>query len=806
MFCFVFLCIVFKFFSQSRSNRHRNLPPSPPALPIIGHLHLIKSPVHRTLHSISQTLGPVFSLRFGSRLVVVVSSPSVIEECFTKNDTVLANRPRLIAGKYIGYNYTNVVTAPYGDHWRNLRRLMAVDIFSAARLNVSAAVRRDEINLLLNSLYKKSSNDFARVDLKSKFSGLSFNIITRIIAGKRYYGEELASSEEAGEFQELVRETFEQGGTSNPNDYLPILQWIDYGGYEKNLRRIHGKMDAILQGLINEHKGDKSGNNSMIDHLLSLQESEPEYYTDAIIRGLILFMSHNPDVVNSGNLDSLPSWISDHLGEGSSYMTDEVNQSSASPMEGSPSLETNPLVAIHSSVEEKNNIMTLEEPNSLRESYSFPPGVQARLPEEGETIVSARQGEVAFYEATFPAGLRFSIHPTIRNLFSLNSNPKPDQGWLYFKARYKKTLLGGYPSNVKGWKSKFFFVSGDEWEFPEGSPREGAPRVPRTRGVLALQQPSSAIRRQAKSFRGDLQVGGEDGAFFRASAPGLEVISLSFYFSGVHGVEDCGRGTSRRWSAELVGQHRTELRKIFPHIPDLTLLRWSGKKVLDLILNRYMNAPSSGSDPTSKSCSDSSLSIELESDAMSKRISFKKLDEKLKKSKNGSSGTHAPAKRVVIGEKRTGEGLANSPSKKGKVDDVRRGKGLIASPKATSSSNASTTPTTTSSRPEEGIGVRLLFGCSEKGGGGARLFPRRARVREQQANDELAKMKSDRDSFANKFERLGILIVELRKALGKAKESAVEEFKSSLEFVVAVEDSTSKYFGEGFDFCKVQFC
>ncbi|XP_057500226.1 cytochrome P450 81Q32-like [Actinidia eriantha] len=288
--CFVFLCIVFKLFSQSRSNRHRNLPPSPPALPVIGHLHLIKSPVHRALHSLSQTLGPVFSLRFGSRLVVVVSSPSVIEECFTKNDTVLANRPRLIAGKYIGYNYTNVVAAPYGDHWRNLRRLMAVDIFSAARLNASAAVRRDEVNLLLNSLYKKSSNDFARVDLKSKFSGLSFNIITRMIAGKRYYGEELASSEEAGEFRELVRETFEQGGASNPSDYLPILQWIDYGGYEKNLRRIHGKMDAILQGLINEHRGSKSGNNSMIDHLLSLQESEPEYYTDAIIRGLVLVM------------------------------------------------------------------------------------------------------------------------------------------------------------------------------------------------------------------------------------------------------------------------------------------------------------------------------------------------------------------------------------------------------------------------------------------------------------------------------------------------------------------------------------
>ena len=125
-------------------------------------------------------------------------------------------------------------------------------------------------------------------------------------------------------------------------------------------------------------------------------------------------MSNKLDVANSGDLDSLPSWISDHLGERSSYMTDEVNQSPASPMEGSPIPEADPLVAIHPSVEEKNNTMTLEELDSLRESYSFPPGVQIRLPEEGETIISARPGKVAFYEAAFSVGLHFSIHPTIR--------------------------------------------------------------------------------------------------------------------------------------------------------------------------------------------------------------------------------------------------------------------------------------------------------------------------------------------------------------------------------------------------------
>ncbi|KAL7259614.1 hypothetical protein ACSBR1_005493 [Camellia fascicularis] len=283
------LIIAFKFLSKARTQK--NLPPSPPALPVIGHLHLLKQPLHRTLHGLSQNLGPIFSLRFGSRVVVVVSSPSAVEECFTKNDVVLANRPRLIIGKYFGYNYTGIGVSNYGDHWRNLRRLMALEIFSTSRLNGFLSIRRDEIKLLLRRLYRNSSHDFARIELKSKFSELTFNNIMRMIAGKRYYGddEELSNNEEAKEFREIVRQAFLYAGASYPGDFLPVLRWIDYQSFEKNLGRLYKKMDAFLQGLIDEHRRHKS-KNTMIDHLLSLQESQPEYYTDEIIKGLIAAM------------------------------------------------------------------------------------------------------------------------------------------------------------------------------------------------------------------------------------------------------------------------------------------------------------------------------------------------------------------------------------------------------------------------------------------------------------------------------------------------------------------------------------
>lgn len=280
---FVFV-LAFKFLSYAKW-KHRNLPPSPIALPIIGHLHLIKDPIHRTFHSLSQKYGPILYLRFGSRNVVVVSSLSAAEECFNKNDIIFANRPQFIVGKYVGYDNNTVALAPYGDHWRNLRRLCAVEIFSSSRLNMFLGIRKDEVKILLRKLYKASRGDFAQVELRPLILELTFNIVMRMIAGKRYYGGE---DEEAREFREIIHELFEYGGASNPADFLPILEWIDYKGFVKRAIDLSRKTDVFLQGLIDEHRKDEESRNTMISHLLSLQESQPEYYTDELIKGLIV--------------------------------------------------------------------------------------------------------------------------------------------------------------------------------------------------------------------------------------------------------------------------------------------------------------------------------------------------------------------------------------------------------------------------------------------------------------------------------------------------------------------------------------
>ncbi|KAL6224885.1 hypothetical protein ACLB2K_003740 [Fragaria x ananassa] len=194
--------------------------------------------VHRTFHRLSQTYGAIFSLWFGSRRVVIVSSPVAVQECFTKNDIVLANRPKGILGKYIGYNWSTMVSAPYGDHWSNLRRIGAIEIFSSQRLNMFSTIRKDEVKHLVRRLAKNSSSgNFSKVEMKSMFNELSFNIIMTMVTGKRYYGDDIDDSdkEDATKFREIMTAVFTYGSASNPADIFPVLKWVGINGHEKKM-------------------------------------------------------------------------------------------------------------------------------------------------------------------------------------------------------------------------------------------------------------------------------------------------------------------------------------------------------------------------------------------------------------------------------------------------------------------------------------------------------------------------------------------------------------------------------------------
>ncbi|KAH7667473.1 Isoflavone 2'-hydroxylase protein [Dioscorea alata] len=279
-------------YPKLHKTKHLKLPPSPPSLPFIGHLHLFKKPLHHTLSSLSSLHGPCFLLNFSSRRLLIISSYSLALQCFTTLDLIFATRPRLPSGRFLTYNYTTIGFSPYGPHWRTLRRIVAHHLFSNARLQSLGSTRTTELTSLLHHLYNtssSSSSSFTRVELRPKLFELVLNVLMMGVAGKRY-----SSEAQARRFFEMVRGTFMFSGTSNLRDFLPkIFRFFDFQGTKKRLAWLESEWDLHLQGLIDEEsikhaRDDQSEEKTMIGVLLSLQHENPESFPDRFIKALFL--------------------------------------------------------------------------------------------------------------------------------------------------------------------------------------------------------------------------------------------------------------------------------------------------------------------------------------------------------------------------------------------------------------------------------------------------------------------------------------------------------------------------------------
>ncbi|KAJ0785702.1 putative oxidoreductase [Helianthus annuus] len=300
--------------------RSSTLPPTVfPSLPIIGHLYLLKQPIYRTLAKLSAKHGPILRLQLGYRHALVVSSPAAVEECLNKNDIIFANRPKMLYGKIIGVNYTSLGWSPYGENWRHLRRIAAIEVLSIHRLNEFHDIRVDEARLLIRKLLSSFNSGSSQVKMKNVFYQLTLNVIMRMISGKGYFGGDNPELEEEGKrFREMLEETFVLAASSNIGDYMPaVFSWFWLNGLEKKLIKLQEKREAFFQGLIEQFrksKGTEDANKkkTMIELLLTLQETEPEYYTDTMIRNFVLALLAAGSDTSAGTMEWVMAVLLNH--------------------------------------------------------------------------------------------------------------------------------------------------------------------------------------------------------------------------------------------------------------------------------------------------------------------------------------------------------------------------------------------------------------------------------------------------------------------------------------------------------------
>ncbi|XP_015884699.3 cytochrome P450 CYP82D47 [Ziziphus jujuba] len=274
------LLLVHHLLRKSKLDQKKKEPPEAAGgWPIIGHLPLLQGlqPPHITLGNMADKYGPIFTIRMGIFKTLVVSNSEMAKECFTTNDKVFANRPKLVANDILGYNYAMIGFSPYGSYWRQVRKIATVEVLSHHRIEKLCHVRESEVKISIKELYELWANDNSVVvEMKNWFGDVALNLIFRMVVGKRYLE---ATALNGDECRKAFRDFFELTGIFVVSDAIPHLRWLDLGGHVRAMKKTAKVLDQLIQGWLEEHKLKRSNSEGQeekqdfMDVMLSILES-----------------------------------------------------------------------------------------------------------------------------------------------------------------------------------------------------------------------------------------------------------------------------------------------------------------------------------------------------------------------------------------------------------------------------------------------------------------------------------------------------------------------------------------------------
>ncbi|RLN34178.1 premnaspirodiene oxygenase-like [Panicum miliaceum] len=242
------------FARRARRRAGLRLPPSPWALPVIGHLHhLLDALPHHKLRDLSRRHGPLMLLRLGELPVIVASSADAAREVMKANGLAFATRPIGPATRLaLADGAEGLIFAPYGHGWRQLRRICTVELLSARRVQSFRAVREQEAGRLLREVAAAAAPDQA-VNLSACIS---------------------SQFQDRAEFFRLMEMGIELFSRPSLPDLYPSSRVaMLVSGAPGKMRRVREETMAFMDSVIQEHqlcKPDNNDDEDLLDVLLRI--------------------------------------------------------------------------------------------------------------------------------------------------------------------------------------------------------------------------------------------------------------------------------------------------------------------------------------------------------------------------------------------------------------------------------------------------------------------------------------------------------------------------------------------------------
>ncbi|KAG7557524.1 Cytochrome P450 superfamily [Arabidopsis suecica] len=227
------------------------LPPGPRGLPIVGNLPFLDPDLHTYFANLAQSHGPIFKLNLGSKLTIVVNSPSLAREILKDQDINFSNRDVPLTGRAATYGGIDIVWTPYGPEWRQLRKICVLKLLSRKTLDSFYELRRKEVRERTRYLYEQSQEE-SPVKVGDQLFLTMMNLTMNMLWGESVKAEEMESV--GKEFKGVISELTGLLSEPNVSDFFPWLARFDLQGLVKRMRVCAGELDAVLDRAIEQMK------------------------------------------------------------------------------------------------------------------------------------------------------------------------------------------------------------------------------------------------------------------------------------------------------------------------------------------------------------------------------------------------------------------------------------------------------------------------------------------------------------------------------------------------------------------------
>ncbi|KAK4734473.1 hypothetical protein R3W88_008734 [Solanum pinnatisectum] len=263
----LFLIPFFFLILKQLIQKSQNLPPGTRPLPVLGNILQMGKNPHISLAQFAKMYGPLISVKLGTQLVVVASSPHSAAEILKTQDRLLSSRsPPSVAPYELSVidQHSIVFSSDLSNHCKFLRAFCRTHLFSPKAVESQTALREKKVSEMIDFLRSRKGETV-------KISEILFGTILNTL-GNLFFSKDLCDlnyETNTSGIKRVFRKFIELGAMPNISEFYPLFDALDLQGLRKQSQVYQNQLINIWSEIVKEKRQAISrGSSDFLDAMI----------------------------------------------------------------------------------------------------------------------------------------------------------------------------------------------------------------------------------------------------------------------------------------------------------------------------------------------------------------------------------------------------------------------------------------------------------------------------------------------------------------------------------------------------------